>query len=213
MRITAATVLATLACLAHADDQFTCPKEAGFVVYSELKLDESTACISYNNDTAKLSITNTSKNIKTENKSLIEISDIREEIVHLEQDENISNLYFEYPNNVYLIKINTNTGKLIEATQTFKTDAMSNEEANSTFTLRTKKNYIATAKFPELTKNYLFGKQQMEIHSSAKLKITSPKTYLWNSPNDTKPTKMYLIKGDHVEINRYENGKLKIIYT
>lgn len=61
MRIIAATVLATLACLAHADDQFTCPKEAGFAVYSELKFDKSTVCISYSNDIAKLSIIDISK--------------------------------------------------------------------------------------------------------------------------------------------------------
>lgn len=90
---------------------------------------------------------------------------------------------------MYLIKIDTNTGRLTESTQALKTDARNNEDANSTFTLKTKGKYVASSKTPELTKDYLFGKQQMEISSSTKLQTTSPKTYLWNTPNDIKPLK------------------------
>lgn len=205
-------VFIALACMANAEAKEKCPKETGFTVYSGLGLENSIVCILSNYESAKLLIKNASTNLKIENTLLIEASDISEAVVRLEQVENKANLYFEYPNNVYLITIDSSNGKLVESTHSIKTEALSGESANSILTLRTKEAYIVSADISNITKSSLFGAQKMEITSRATLKITSPKAYLWNAPGDAHPTKAYLIRGDEVEAIEYENGKLKIIY-
>lgn len=93
----AGTIFATLACMASAETEKKCPEEAGFTLYSALSLNNSTVCISSNEEVAKLSIVIKSSNLKIENKSLIDASEISEAVVHLEQSDNKANLYFEHP--------------------------------------------------------------------------------------------------------------------
>lgn len=205
-------VFIALACMANAEAKEKCPQEMGFTVYSGLSLENSTVCILSNYESAKLLIKIASPSLKIENTLLIEASDISEAVVRLEQVNNKANLYFEYPNNVYLITIDANNGKLVESTHSIKTEALSDESVNSILTLRTKETYIISSDISTITKNSLFDAQKMEIASRATLKITSPKAYLWNNPGDAHPTKAYLIRGDEIEAIEYESGKLKVIY-
>lgn len=206
-------LLSAFSSIVNASTNAECPKEAGYVKYSEVRFENSVACITSNNRLAKLIIKNANPaQTATENTTLIEPSDIQERTVHLEKINNQANLYFEYPNNIYLIAINTNNTKLIYATHLIKVPASSENLANSELTLKTKNQFLESANIESITKDFLFNSSKLELSSETRLKITSKKALLWDSPTAETPTKMYLIKGDIVRTTEYKDGKLKIKY-
>ena len=124
----------------------------------------------------------------------------------------MANLYFEYPNSTYLITINAKSGRLESSSYSIRTEEVGMDSAGLLLTLVTRQEAIRSSDISEVTKSSLFGKEELEISSKTKLNITSPKAYLWNHPNDSSPTKSYLVRGDKIEASQYTNGKLKITY-
>lgn len=206
-------LLSAFSSMVNASTNAECPKEAGYEKYSEVRFEKSVVCITSNSRLAKLIIVNTNPIQKTvENTTLIEPSDIQEKTVHLEKINNQANLYFEYPNNIYLIAIDANNTKLIYATHSINVPASSENLANSELTLKTENQFLEPASIKSITKDFLFNSSNLELSSETRLKITSKKALLWDSPTAESPTKMYLTKGDIVSATDYKDGKLKIKY-
>lgn len=133
--------------------------------------------------------------------------------MHLEKDNQRANLYFEYPNNTYLITIITTNNKLASSSLSIKTAPLEDSFAESPLILETKDEVIKSANLENINKNDLFRKENLKISTKTQLKITSPKAYLWDSADDTSAKKMYLIEGDKVIATEYKNGRLRIQYT
>lgn len=209
---TLAKILMTLT-VTSAEAATGCPSIQGLTVHSGITVDDSTICILGNEKKAELIITNSSSGLVIQNEKLIEASDISEGVIYLEKNENLANLYFEYPSSAFLITINANTGKLESSSYSIRTEEVGIDSAGLPLTLITKQQIIRSSSISQVTKKSLFGQNKLEIASRAKLNITSPKAYLWSNPNDSSPTKLYLVRGDKIEASQYKDGKLKIIYT
>lgn len=212
--IYAAALFATLFNTANANTDLECPQYLNYTKYSEIKFKDSAICIISNNELAKLIlINNKHPESRIENSTLIEPSEVQEKTVHLEHIGDQANLYFEHSKNTYLIAIDVRNRKLLYATHTMKVPGLKEDLADSELTLRTENSTLNSANLKDITKDSLFNKNKLTISSETKLKITSPKAYLLDSPTAPSPTKMYLIKGDEVSATEYKDGKLKIRYT
>lgn len=124
---------------------------------------------------------------------------------------------YSYPRDTYVIGIEQKNQNII-INEIYKSARLSasgpNDEA-LLITLSVTPSKINTLSFGSITQEEAFNAENLELlpgTSGSTAVISSNKSVLFNAPNDASKTKMYLIKGDTVELLEFKKNWLLIRY-
>lgn len=181
------------------------------IVYQEADLNGGALCLFRSNGELEIIALPAHGGPPLKNSLLVSESDISEETVHIDTTENSIQIYFEYPNNVYLIEFDPESF-LIDTSLAVMTLRGVGDALPQELTLETNGDITAGTKFEKISKKRFFSKESLKLTKQMEVQITSDKSNIYYLPNSQKPTNMYLVKGDVIKLLSHRDGWFELLY-
>lgn len=192
-----------------------CKKSTSSLVIShELKTEKNLICIARNNKEVVILIYESgggdipiSRNV-----TLLDESDIAEEAVRLESSGDGFKIYFEYPNNIYLVGFDADAKHITGSYTLIKLNAVASDVPPQQMSLVVAPKQLARLSFETLTKGQVFDQSILSLERPFSTIITAQKTQVSYSPNASNFSEMNLVQGDSVNVIDFKDGWIKVQY-
>ena len=187
---------------------------SGLIVSHELKTEDNLICIARNNKKVVILVYKSgwddipiSRNV-----TLLDESDIAEEVVRLESYGDGFKIYFEYPNNIYMVGFDADAKHVAESHALIKLNAVASDAPPQQISLVVDQKQLAGLSFETLTKGQVFDQSILSLERAFNTVITAQKTQISYSPNVSSFSEMNLVQGDSVNVIDFKDGWVKVQY-
>jgi hypothetical protein len=180
-------------------------------VYQEAGLNGGVLCLIKSNGAVEVVAFPVRGEMPLRNSLLVSETDVVEGVVHIDSAESLIQIYFEYPNSVYLIEFDPEYFS-IKTSSIVMTLRGVGDFPPEKLTLETKRNIISRSKFEEISRGAIFSKKNLELADELDVQISASKSNIYSLPSVSKVTNMYLVKGDLVRVLSYRNGWFEFLY-
>lgn len=207
-----AIIIMLMACGVLAEE---CKKSTSNLIIShELKTEKNLVCIARNNkEVVILVYRNSLEDIPiSRNVTLLDEADIAEEAVRLESSGDGFKIYFEYPNNVYLVGFDVDAKHVTGSYTLIKLNAVASGAPPQQMSLVVAPKKLAGLSFETLTKGQIFDQSMLGLEQPFSTVITAQKTQVYYSPSASSFSEMNLVQGDSVNVIDFKDGWIKIQY-
>jgi hypothetical protein len=182
------------------------------IISHELKTERNLICIVRNNGKAVIFIYRDNDYISpyAKNTTLLDESDLTDDIVRLEPSNDGFKIYLEYPNNIYLLGFDVDARRVVESNVLIRISGFSPNTPPQQLHLSLTSEQRARLKFDTLAKEDAFDQELLSLQHPLNVVITTKNSKISHSPNIFYISDKYLTHGAQVKIIAFKNGWVKI---
>ncbi|WP_223533263.1 MULTISPECIES: hypothetical protein [unclassified Pseudomonas] len=189
-----------------------CKSTSSLITPHKLETKKNLICITKNNEEIAIFVYRNDGGGTpiSRNTTLLDESDITEGSMRLESSSDGFQIYFEYPNNIYLIGFDIDAKHITKSYSLIKLNAASPDTPPKQMKLVVTSKQLAELHFETLTKRQVFGQNALNLEQPFNAIITTRKAQILHNPNSISFSGMHLIQGDSVRVIDFKNGWIKI---
>lgn len=146
------------------------------------------------------------------NEALLSEFDRVEDVVRLEPAGNGFQIYFEYPNNVYLVLFDADALSVKRSAVSVRMTSVNSLVSSQVFSLVMNSSYLEGLNFRSISYEEVFDPGFLTLEKKFETYITAVSSQISTSPNDLGLTGVFLKVGQRVEVLAFSEGWMKVRY-